>query len=81
MSDSDNGPRTAEEFMALPEGGSFGAEIRVIDGKRVRVPIAPRSVPFFIAPETIMWCHDRDGNPWRLGQCADGRWFRQRMYV
>ena len=72
-------PRTAEALLALPEGGGFGSEERVIDGKTWRIPIAPDLVSFFVEPDTVMLARDRDGQRWRLVQYADGRWCRMRV--
>jgi hypothetical protein len=73
-----DGPRTREEFLALPEGGGFGAEIRVINGKRYTVPIAPSVIAPWLADDAIRTLQDDDGVWWSVGRYADGQWFRRR---
>jgi hypothetical protein len=75
---SDIGPRTSDAFLALPEGGGFGMELREIDGKQWRVPVLEPVVAFYVAEDTIVSLVDRNGERWKLGRYADGRWFRQR---
>jgi hypothetical protein len=71
-------PRTAEEIAALPEGGGFGMEERLIDGVLRRVPVAPDVVVIFHEQNDVISYVDQDGTGWKLGRYADGRWFKQR---
>lgn len=72
-------PKTVAEILALPEGPSFGAEDRVIDGRTVRVPIMrPIAVVPWGSDDDIVHCFDADGVAWKLGIYADGTWFKRR---
>jgi hypothetical protein len=77
-------PRTDAEFWALPEGGGFGSEVREIDGRRVRVPIAPDLVAFWVddtggrdGKPVVRSLVDANGDAWRLERYANGRWCRR----
>ncbi len=69
-------PTTAARFMTLPVCDGFSAEDRLIDGRRVRVPVAPDLVAFTADDDTVMMCVDADGQGWRLARYADGTWTR-----
>jgi hypothetical protein len=67
-------PRTAEDIMALPIGPAFSTVEKIIDGKKVRVPVAPRTKVTFFGDDDIRAC--KDGNTWWvIGEYADGSWF------
>lgn len=67
-----------EEVMALPEGGGFGIEERIIDGKTVRVPTLRPECAFYVDETTPMTWMDSNGTRWRLGRYLDGEWFKKR---
>lgn len=74
---------TLEQLQALPEMEGFGRETRIIDGKTVEVPVMPRQpVAFYVDDTTPMQWLESDGADgavvWRLGQYADGTWFKRR---
>lgn len=73
-------PRTAAEILALPEGGGFGQRIEERDGKRVAIPIQDPEMCVFSEPDDVLFCADENGDYWKLGRYADGRWFRKRWH-
>ena len=72
-------PRTSDDMAALPEVG-FGQEERVINGKRVLVPVAPDLVLFWSEDGDMVGYTDSDGTRWDLVKFADGSWSRQRAW-
>jgi hypothetical protein len=70
-----------EEVRALPEGGGFGLETRVIDGKPVSVPVQRPIACYYVDDTTPLMWREPDGTVWRLGRYLDGEWFKQRSYV
>lgn len=72
-------PQTARELSTLPEGGGFGIEERVIDGKTYRVPVlAEERVAGSVNDEDVISWVDGDDR-WQLGRYADGQWFKRRV--
>jgi hypothetical protein len=71
-------PCTVAEIAALPEGGGFGIEERVIDGVLRRVPVAPDLAAIYHDEHDVIGYVDGDGVRWRLGQYRNGQWFRRR---
>jgi hypothetical protein len=72
-----NEPKTAAELLALPIRGGITFVERVIDGRNVRVPVAPDLRAFYCAEDTIMGAWDEEGREWKLGKDGEG-WFRMR---
>ncbi len=73
-----NAPTTIEAFFALPEGGGFSTEERLIDGVMRRCAIAPDLAAFCCEVDAIMFCMDAQGVRWDLARYSDGRWCRRR---
>jgi hypothetical protein len=70
-------PATIEEMKALPIGPAFGTTEKIIDGKKVRLPVAPQMKASFFGNGDLMGYTDETGI-WSIAQYADGTWFRQR---
>ena len=75
-----NRPTTPEEVMALPVGPAFSFVDKIIDGKRVSVPVAPRTKATFFGDDDMRACKDETGQWWVIGEYADGSWYRRRMH-
>ncbi len=71
-------PKTIEEMQALPIGPAFGFVTRVIDGEKMRVPVAPATKATWFEEDQPMGYSDETGL-WSLGQYADGSWYRRRV--
>lgn len=68
---------SAEEFFALPAGGGFNSEKRVIDGVTVLVPAPANDIaPVWVPDDHPICYHDATGRAWRLGKFKDGSYGR-----
>lgn len=68
---------TKDELMALPEANALESEIRIIDGKQVRV--ATWRKPFVLwCPPNVPSYYECDGVRWQVGE-HEGITYRSRM--
>lgn len=71
-------PKTIEEMQALPIGPAFATITKVIDGKKVTVPVAPATKATHFPRRAPTGYSDETGR-WALGQYADGSWSRRKV--
>lgn len=74
----DSKPRSAEAILALPKGQLFSYEDRMVDGQLVRSVSEVPTVAIFHEDTDPIHVFDAEGQAWKLGRYADGRWFRRR---
>jgi len=67
---------TAETVAALPIVEAFTSEIRIIDGCRVRVPLAADVKLVFVTDRDVDRYVDADGARWKLCQRLTGEYAR-----
>ncbi len=65
MLSNDPNPKTAEEFLALPEGPGSRTDL----------------VAYFVDDAAPIQVSAPDGSIWRLGRYATGEWCRRRIRI
>jgi hypothetical protein len=72
---------THDELMALPENGGFDFEERIVNGAKVKIPIARPSYAMFHQESDPLIIMDLDGSNWTnwmIGR-INGKLYRSRM--
>lgn len=74
-----NEPKTAADLLALPIRGGFDSVEKIINGKKVTIPVSPPMGAFWVGEDTVQRAIDENGVRWDLCQDKDG-WFRKRLF-
>jgi hypothetical protein len=72
-------PKTADDLLALPIRCGFSSVERIIDGRKVVIPVVPAMRAFWVEEDTVQGATDEDGQHWALCKDDDG-WCRKRVF-
>lgn len=71
-------PTTVDEIKALPIGPEFGQELKIVDGRQLKVPFPRPTQATWFADGDLRGYSDETGH-WQIGQYTDGGYFRRRI--
>jgi len=69
---------THDELMQLPENGGFDFEETIIDGHKIKRPVARPAFALFHKPDDPFVIWDAFGDAWSIGW-ANGKRYRSRF--